>query len=89
MPHATRSTKGPSASVMAEPTDEVSQDETSLHEESEPEQEVFIHNPQPNIHQPVYTSMYMSYIEDPKWTGWSMMHYTIHSLNGSLNVKIS
>ena len=57
MPHATRSTKGPSTSLMADPTDEVSQDETRLHEESEPEQEVFTHNPQPNMHQPVCTSM--------------------------------
>ena len=89
MPHATRSMKGPSTSVMAEYTDEASQDETSLHEESEPEQEVFTPNPQPNMHQPVYTSMYMPYIEGPKWTGWSVMHYTTDSLNGSLNVKIS
>ena len=66
MPHVTRSTKGPYTSVMAEPTDEVSQDETSLHEESEPEQQVFTHNPQPNMYQPVYTSMYMPYIEGPK-----------------------
>ena len=66
MPHATGSTKGPSTSVMAEPTDEVSQDETSLHEESEPEQEVFTHNPQSNMYEPVHTSMYMPYIESPK-----------------------
>ena len=66
MAHATRSTKGPSTSVMAEHTDEATQDETSLHEESEPEQEVFTHNPQPNVHQPVYTNMYMPYIEGPK-----------------------
>ena len=66
MPCDTRSTKGPSTSVMAEPTDEASQDETSLSEESEPEQEVFAHNPQPNMHQPVYTNMYMSYIDGPK-----------------------
>ena len=89
MPHATRSIKGPSTSVMAEPTDEVSQDETSLHEESESEQEVFTCNPQTNMHQPVYTNMYMPCIEGPKWTGWSMMHYTTDFLNGSLNVKIS
>ena len=35
MPHATRSTKGPSTSVMADPADEVSQDKISLHEELE------------------------------------------------------
>ena len=63
---ATRSTKDPSTRVMAEYTDDASQDETSLHEESEPEQEVFTHNPQPNMHQPVYTNMYMPYIEVPK-----------------------
>ena len=51
---------------MAEQTDEAGQDETSLHEESEPEQEVFIYNPQANVHQPVYTNMYISYIEGPK-----------------------
>ena len=66
MPCATRSTKGPSNSVMAELTDKVSQDETSLHEESEPEQEVFTHNPHPNMHEPVYTNMYMPYTESPK-----------------------
>ena len=58
MPCATRSTKGPSTSVMAEPTEEASQDETSLHEESEPEQEVFTHNPPPNMYQPVYQHLY-------------------------------
>ena len=89
MPHATRSTKGPSTTVIAEHADEASQDETSLHKESEPEQEVFTPNPQPNMHQTVYTSMYMPYIEGSKWTRWSMMHYTTESLYGSLNVKIS
>ena len=66
MPLATRSTKGPSTSVMAEHTDEASQDETRLHEGSEPEQEVFTPNPQCNMHQSVYTSMYMPYIEGLK-----------------------
>ena len=66
MLHATRSTKGPSTSEMADPPNEVSQDETSLHEDSETEQEVFTHHPQLNMHQPVYTSMYMPYIEGPK-----------------------
>ena len=70
MPQATKSTKGQSTSMMAETTDEVSQDETSLHEESEPEQEVFINPSNPQAHQPVYPSMYMPYIEGPKmdWT---------------------
>ena len=51
---------------MTEHTDEASQDETSLCEESEPEQEVCTPNPQPNMHQPVYTNMYVLYIEGPK-----------------------
>ena len=63
---ATRSTKGPSTSVVADPTDEVNQDETSLHEESEPEQEIFTHNPQPDMHQPAYTNMYVPYNDSPK-----------------------
>ena len=66
MPPATRSTTGPSTSVMVEHTDEASQDETNFHKESETEQEVFTPNPQPNMHQPVYISMYMPYIEGPK-----------------------
>ena len=66
MPHATRSMKCPSISVTAEHTDEASKDETSFHEESEPEQEVFTPNPLPNMHQPIYTSMYIPYIEGPK-----------------------
>ena len=65
-----KSTKGPSTSTMAETADEVSQDETSLHEESEAEQEVFTNPSNPQVHQPVYPSMYMPYIEGPKWTGW-------------------
>ena len=65
---ATRLTKVLSTSMMEDPADEVSQDKTSLHEELEPEQEVFIHHTQPNMHQPVHTSMYIPYIEGPKWT---------------------
>ena len=52
--------------MMGETTDEVSQDETSLHEELEPEQEVFTNPSNLQVHQPVYPSMYMSYIEGPK-----------------------
>ena len=69
MPWASKSTKGPSTSVMANTAEEVSQDETSLHEESEPEQEVFIHQSHPQVHQPVYSSMYMPYIEGPRMEG--------------------
>ena len=63
-------TKGPSTSVIADSEEEVSHDETSLHEESEPKQEVFMSHPQPNVPQPVYTNMYMPYIEGLKmdWT---------------------
>ena len=63
MPWPTKSTKGPSTSMMAVTADEVSQDQTSLQEESEPEQEVFIKQSHPQVHQPVYPSMYMPYIE--------------------------
>ena len=70
MPCASRLTKGPPTNVMADPADEVSQDETSLHEESEPEQELFIHHLHPNVNPPVYTRMYMPYIEGPKLAGW-------------------
>ena len=66
MPCATKSTKGPYTSMMAETGDEVSQGETSLHEESEPEQKVFTNPSNPHVHQPVYPSMYMPYIEGPK-----------------------
>ena len=66
MPHATKSTKGPSTSKMAETADEVSQDKTNLCEESEPEQEVFTKPSNSQVHQPVCPSMYMSYIEGPK-----------------------
>ena len=55
---------------MLETTDEVSQDETNLHEELEPKQEVFIHPSNPQGHQQAYPSMYMPNIEGPKWTGW-------------------
>ena len=40
--------------MMAETADEVSQDETSLHEESEPEQEAFIHPSNPQGHQVIH-----------------------------------
>ena len=66
MPHAVRMTKGPSTSVLTETEQEASDDETSAHEESEPEQEVSINHPHPNALQPVYTNMYMLYIEGLK-----------------------
>ena len=70
MPHAVGATKGPSTSVLTETEEEARHDETSTHEESEPEQEVSINHPHLNAPQPVYTNMYMPYIEGPKmdWT---------------------
>ena len=70
MPHAVRETKGPSTSVLTEPEKEASHGESSTHEESEPEQEVYINHTHLNAPQPVYTNMYMPYIEGPKmdWT---------------------
>ena len=52
--------------MMAETADEVSQDETSLHEDSEPKQELFTNLSNPCVNQPVYPSTYMPYIEGPK-----------------------
>ena len=71
MPHTVRVTEGPSTSMMTEAQEEASHDETSTHEQSEPLQEVAIKNPHPNAPQPVYTNMYMPYIEGLKmdWTG--------------------
>ena len=66
MPQATKSTKGQSNSMMADTADEVSQDETSLHKESGPEREVFIHQSHSQVHQQVYPSMYMPYIQGPR-----------------------
>ena len=66
MPHAVRVTNGPSTSVMMEAEDEVSHDETSTNEESEPEQDVSINHLHLNAPQPVYTNMYMPYIVGPK-----------------------
>ena len=70
MPQATKSTKGPSTSMMRDTVDKVTQDETSFPEESEPVQEVFIHQPHPQVHQTVLPNMCMPYIEVPRmdWT---------------------
>ena len=66
MPHAVRETKGPSTSVLSETEEKASHDESSTHEESEPEQDVYINHTHPNALQPVYTNMYMPYIEGQK-----------------------
>ena len=70
MLQATKSTNGPSNSMMTDTADEVSQEETSLNEESEPEQEVFIHQSHPQVHQQVYPSMYIHIQRVQEWTGW-------------------
>ena len=62
----TRVTRDPSTSVLTETEVEASQDESSTYEESEPEQEVYINHTPPHAPQPVYTSVYMSYIEGLK-----------------------
>ena len=64
MPHAVRPTKGPSISVMTEAEEEASHDETSTHEESEPQQEVSINHPHPNALQPVNDALYHRFV---KW----------------------
>ena len=61
-----RVTRDPSTSVLTETEGEASQDESSTHEGSEPEQEVYINCTHPHAPQPVYTNMYMPYIEGPK-----------------------
>ena len=66
MPHAVRVTKGLSTSVLNETEEEASHNETSTHEESEPEQEVSINHADPNAPQPVYNNMYMPHIEGLK-----------------------
>ena len=67
-----RVTRDPSTSVLTETEGEASQDESSTYEESEPEQEVYINHTHPHAPQPVYTKMYMPYIEDPK------MHWMVN-----------
>ena len=68
--HVARVTSDPSTSALTETEGEASQDESSTHEESEPEQEVYINHTHLHAPQPVYTNKYMPYIEGPKidWT---------------------
>ena len=66
MPCAVRVTKSPSTSVMTEAEEESSHDETSVNQESKPEQEVSINHPHPNAPQPVHTNMHMPCIEGLK-----------------------
>ena len=64
--HVAKVTRDPSTRVLTETKGEASQDESSTHEESEPEQEVYINHTHPHAPQPVYTNMNMPYIEGPK-----------------------
>ena len=61
--------------VLPEETSE--QQETSSDQEQDVEQEVTISPPQ------AVPSMFMPYIEGPKWTGLLMIIYTTGSWNGS------
>ena len=88
MPHAIKVTKDPSTSVLTKTKEEASHDESSTHEESEPDQEVYINHTHQNAPQPIYTCMYMQYIKGPKWTGQSMMCYTTDSSSGNSNARI-
>ena len=66
MPCGVRVTKGPSTSELTDAEEKASHDETSTHEESEPEQKTSINHPHSNDSQPVYTNMYMAYIKGLK-----------------------
>ena len=74
-PHMARAIKDPSTSVLTETEEEASHDESSTHEESEPEQEVYINHT--NAPQPVYTNMYMPYIEGLKMD-WMVNNMLCH-----------
>ena len=77
MPCAVRVTKGSSTSVMTEAEEEASHDETSINEESEPEQEVTVNHPHPNAPQCVHTNMYIPYIKGPRmdWTVNNVLYH--------------
>ena len=72
-----RVTRDPSTSVLTETKGEASQDVSSTQEESDLEQEVYINRTHPHAPQPVYTNMYMPYIEGPKmdWTVNDMLYH--------------
>ena len=77
MPHAIGQNKGPSTSVLTETEEEASHDESSTHEESEPEQVIYINHTHPKAPQLVYTNMYMPCIEGPKmdWMGNDVLYH--------------
>ena len=61
---------------MADSEEEVNHDETSLHEESEPEQEIFMNHPQHNVSNQSTLICICHTLRVQKWTGKSMMHCT-------------
>ena len=79
MPHAARENKCLSTSVLTETEEEASHDESSTCVESESEQEVYISHTHPNAPQPVYTYMYITYIEGPK-IDWMVNDVLYHRL---------
>ena len=74
---ATRVTRDPSTGALTETKGEASQDEPSTCKESEPEQEVYINHAHMCAPQPVYTSMYMPYIDGPKMD-WKVNNALYH-----------
>ena len=76
-PCMARAIKDPSTSVLTKTKEDASRDESSTHEESETEQEVYINHIHPNAPQPVYTNMYMPYIEGLKM-GWMVNNMLYH-----------
>ena len=98
MLHAVGMTKGPSTSVMTEAEEEASHEEMFKNEESEPEQEVTINHPHPNTPQPSIILILIHHNQSTlicichtpkvkKWTGQSMMHYTIDFSNGNSSAR--
>ena len=86
--HVARVTRVPSTSALTETKGEASQDESSTHEESEPEQEVYINCTHPHAPHTVYTNMYMPCIEGPKMDWMLNDDYIIDSLNGNSSARI-
>ena len=70
MPHAVRVTKDPFTSVMTKVEEEASHDETSTHEESEPEQEVSINHTHFMPHNQSTLICICHTSKAQKWTGW-------------------
>ena len=74
---AARVSKDPSTHALTKTEEEASHDESSIHEESEPEQEVYINHTLSTASQLIYTNMYMPYIEGPKMN-WMVNNVLYH-----------